>query len=122
MAAEREKSDLILAANLLKAQGRHQEAANRFAAAARIEEQLSATLLQQALRRKYLVHRFSALSCWAQAGNVYQAIMMGEELLAAPDLPAPLREHVQAYIQRTRTYLDRWVVHFVPDLLAVVPA
>ena len=56
------KSNLILEANLLKTQGQHQEAANRLAAAAHIEEQLSEKLLQQALKRKYFVHRFSALS------------------------------------------------------------
>ena len=120
--AEREKSTLILEAQLLRAQGQHQTAASRFAAAAQIEERLSDMLRGPALQRKYFIHRFSALSCWAQAGNVYQAITMGEELLAAPDLPEALRQQVQAYVQRVRTYLERWTMQFVPELSVAVPA
>ena len=115
---EREKSNLILEANLLKAQGQHQTAADRFAQAARIEEQLSDVLDRQGLRQKFFMHRFSALSCWVQAGNVYQALVMGEALLARNDLPEPLRVTLQAYLQLLRVRLERWVLQFAPEALS----
>ena len=115
---EARKSNLILEANLLKAQSQYQDAAERFAEAARIEERLSEVLLQKGLLDKYFVHRFSALSCWAQAGNIYQAIAMGEELLARADLPDHLRRHIQEHVQLLRTRRVRWLVEFVPQTVA----
>lgn len=112
---ETRKSNLILEANLLKAQGQHQDAADRFAEAAQIEERLSKLLLQKGLLNKYLVHRFSALSCWAQAGNVYQAIAMGEDLLRRTDLPENLRQDVEAYVRLLQTRRARWFVEFAPQ-------
>jgi len=113
------KSNLILEANLLKAQGQHQDAADRFAEAAQIEERLSEILLQKGLLDKYFTHRFSALSCWAQAGNIYQAIAMGEELLARADLPDSLCQRIQEYVRLLRSRRVRWFVEFAPtDVIA----
>lgn len=111
---ETRKSNLILKANLLKAQERYQDAADHFAEAAQIEEQLSKTLLQKGLLDKYFVHRFSALSCWAQAGDVYHAIALGEELLARADLPDPLRQRIEEYLRLLRARRVRWFAEFAP--------
>ena len=119
VADEARKSELILEANLLKAQGQYQDATDRFAEAARIEERLSEMLLQNKLLDKYFVHRFSALSCWAQAGNIYQAIAMGEEMLARPDLPGHLHQRIQEYVQLLRTRRVRWLVEFAPPAVPV---
>ena len=119
--AESKKSNLILKANLLKAQGQYQEAADCFAEAAQIEERLSEILMQQNLG-KYFIHRFSALSCWAQAGNVYQAIVMGEELLTNPKLPKRLRQRVQEYIKLVRSRRECWFTQFVPEMTTVAPS
>jgi hypothetical protein len=108
LAKEAHKSNLILEANLLKAQARHQEAADRFAQAAEIEEQLCKALLRKGLWDKYFVHRFSALSCWAQAGDVYRAIMLGDELLARADLPEPLRQRIEEYARLLQARRVRW--------------
>ena len=116
---EARKSNLILEANLLKAQECYQDAADRFAEAAQIEEQLGDTLLQKGWLDKYFVHRFSALSCWAQAGDVYRAIVLGEELLARPDLPAPLRRRIGEYVRLLRARRVRWFAEFAPVTAAV---
>jgi tetratricopeptide (TPR) repeat protein len=118
---ERHKSHLILEANLLKKQQRHQEAADKFAEAARIEERLSEVVAEKGLTDKYFVHRFSAASCWAQAGNVYQAIAMCNELLKHPDLPQRLRQRVEEYLQVLQARREQWVIQQVPDLAAAVP-
>jgi len=117
---ETRKSNLILEANLLKAQGRHQEAADQFAEAAQIEERLSEMLAEKGLMDKYFVHRFSAASCWAQAGNIYQAIVMCEELLARSDLPKGLRRRIQGHLQTFRARRDQWFVSLVPGVAAAV--
>jgi hypothetical protein len=57
---------------------------------------------------KYFVHRFSALSCWAQAGDVYRAIMLGDELLARADLPEPLRQRIEEYARLLQARRVRW--------------
>jgi len=115
---EARKSNLILEANLLKAQERYHDAADRFAEAAQIEERLSGVLLQKGLLDKYFVHCFSALSCWAQAGDVYHAIVLGEELLARADLPNPLRRRIEEYLQQLRTRRIRWFAEFSPVVAA----
>lgn len=117
---ETRKSNLILEANLLKAQGRHQEAADRFAEAAQIEERLSEMLVEKGLMDKYFVHWFSAASCWAQAGNIYQAIVMCEELLARSDLPEGLRQRIQEHLQILCARREQWFVSLVPDVAAAV--
>jgi hypothetical protein len=105
----------------LKKQQRHQEAADKFAEAARIEEHLSEVVAEKGLTDKYFVHRFSAASCWAQAGNVYQAIAMCNELLKHPDLPQRLRQRVEEYLQVLQARREQWVIQQVPDLAAAVP-
>lgn len=117
---EMRKSNLILEANLLKEQRRHQAAADQFAEAAQIEERLSEMLAEKGLVDKYFVHRFSAASCWAQAGNIYQAIVMCEELLARSDLPEGLRQRMQEYLQVLRVRREQWFVSLVPDVAAAV--
>jgi len=114
------KSNLILEANLLKAQHRYQDAADRFAEAAQVEERLSEELLQRGLLDKYFIHRFSALSCWAQAGDVYRAIVLGQELLTHPDLPDPLRQSIEDYVRLLRARRVRWFAEFAPAPAAAV--
>ena len=98
---EARKSSLILEAQLLRAQQRD-EAAPKFAQAAELEERLSELCEAKGLGEKSIVHRFSAASCWAQAGNFYRAITLCDELLAHADLPARLRQRVQDYVLTLR--------------------
>lgn len=108
IADEGRKSNLILEGNLLRAQGRVDEAAARLAEAAEIEERLGDQCEAQGLLEKASVHRFSAASCWAQAGNFYEAVVLGDALLARPDLPEALRARVQEYTQAIRRRRSEW--------------
>jgi hypothetical protein len=82
---EQKASNLILHAHLLKAQQQMSKSADLFAQAAALEEYLCIELEQKGLIPKMLSHAFSAVGCWAQAGNIHLAIERGEELLQRPD-------------------------------------
>ncbi|MBC8231227.1 hypothetical protein H8E77_16880 [bacterium] len=71
---EKETSGLILEANFLKSQQRRKESARKFAQAARLEMKNVDELLALGLLDLYYIHRFSAASCWTQAGSLYQAM------------------------------------------------
>ncbi len=105
---EARKSNLILEARLLREQARDDEAVANFAQAARIEESLGSRCLAQGLMEKSFIHRFSAASCWAQAGNFYQAIALCDELLACPDLPERLRRQIRDYTHTLRIRRAHW--------------
>jgi hypothetical protein len=106
---ERRKSSLILEANLLKAQGAFEAAAAKFASAAEIEEQLSAQLMTLNRPEKAFTHQFSALSCWAQAGNLYRAMTLGESLLQSESLAEPQRQQVNQYLQILHSRFANWM-------------
>jgi hypothetical protein len=107
-AEEARKSNLLLEAQLLRAEHRTDEAAIRFAQAADIEQRLSELCRAQGLQTEAWVHRFSAAGCWAQAGNFHEAITLGDELLAEVDLPAALRQRVQDYTATLRRRRQQW--------------
>jgi len=102
------KSNLLLESELLRATGRHIEAAQKHAQAAPIEERLTTICLDKGLLEKAWVHWYSAVGCWARAGNYHTAVTVGEALLARPDLPARLRQHVENYLGTLRTRLEQW--------------
>lgn len=54
------------------------------------------------------MHGFSAVSCWAQAGNFDRAIALGEQMLTEPGLSARLRSHIENYIQTLRRRRSAW--------------
>ncbi len=107
-AEEIRKSNLLLEAQLLRAQRQDEAAATRFAAAAEIEEALSDRCAALGLLEKSWLHRFSAASAWAQAGNFYQTIALCQELLARDDLPDALCRQVQDYGDKLRTRRAQW--------------
>jgi hypothetical protein len=49
------------------------------------------------------VHRFAALQSRALAGNVHDAIALGEEILARPDVPAAFGQRLRAYVELLRS-------------------
>ena len=105
---ERRKSNLLLEGRLLRDQGENEAAALRFAEAAAIEEQLSELSAEKGLTEKSRVHRFSAASCWAAAGNFYDALANCEPLLKQPDLPERLRVSVAEYSGVIRMRRAQW--------------
>jgi hypothetical protein len=113
-ADETAKSNLILEGQLLRDRQQPDEAAAKFAQAAEIEERLSETCEAKGLMEKAWVHRFSAVGCWALAGNIHDAISLGDSLLARPDLPERLRQRVHEYTQDLRRRRAQWFTGMVP--------
>ena len=111
---EARKSALILEARLLRKQLDEEAAADKLAEAARIEERLADACAAKGLVEKSLLHRFSAVSCWAQAGNFYRAIALGREVLLQPGLPERLRTRVEEYVQTLRQRRARWYQALAP--------
>ena len=115
---EKETSRLILEANLLKSSGRRKEAAQKFAQAADLEMKNGDELLALGLLDLYYIHQFSAASCLAQAGNLYQAIQMCENLRDGFELPPPLRQRIAGYLNVLETRMDQWLTAYAPDIVA----
>lgn len=107
-AEEARKSSLMLEAQLLREQGQVEAAAAKFAQAAEIEERLSDICGAKGLMEKSFVHRFSAASCWAQAGDSYHAITLCDDLLTRADLPERLRQHISDYAHTLRARRAQW--------------
>jgi hypothetical protein len=112
-ADEARKSNLILYAQVLRQQHEDEAAATQFAEAARLEGRLSDLCEAQGLMEKSLVHRFSAASCWAQAGDFYHAIALCDDLLARTDLPDRLRQRIAEYAQTLRDRRSHWYEELV---------
>jgi hypothetical protein len=91
-------------------------AAAKFAEAAAIEEQLGETCAKQHLQDKSFIHYFSAASCWAQAGNFYEAIALCDQLLASPELRDPPRTRIEQYADALRTCRVQWYGELVHQL------
>jgi hypothetical protein len=112
------KSELILRARLLREEQQYEAAAARFAQAAEIEERLSDLCEAKGLTEKAFMHRFSAASCWAQAGNFYDAIALCDYLLAQEHLPERLRQRVDEYVQTLRARRAEWYAGLVLETTA----
>lgn len=112
-ALEREKSRLLLEAHQLKAQKDLIEAAKRFAQAARYEEELAEWAMDQGFHDLHYLHAFSALSCWAQAGDPHRALEISQRLLKSDRLSEPQNVQLQAYYdaleQRWVSWMQEWV-------------
>lgn len=117
-ADEARKSGLILEARLLREEQEAEAAASKFAEAAGIEEQLSDRCEANGLWDKAWMHRFSAASCWAQAGNFYDAIALCDYLLAQERLPERLRQRVDEYVQTLRVRRAEWYAGLVLETTA----
>ena len=114
-AREAEKGNLILQARLLREQGQDEAAAERFAQAAAIEEELADRCAELGLVAKEFVHRYSAASCWAQAGDFHHAITLCDSLLARADLPERLREHIGKYAATLRARRSAWYADLLSE-------
>jgi hypothetical protein len=107
-ADEAHKSQLMLEAQLLRAQQQFEAAADKCAEAAVIEERLRDVCFAQGLRDKAFVHGFSAASCWAQAGDFYHAISLCNDLLEHTELPQRFRQRIYAYAKTLCARRAQW--------------
>lgn len=108
LADEARKSNLLLQAVLLRAQGQEDAAAAQFADAAAVEEGLAAQCRAQNLPEKARLHQFSAMSAWAQAGDFHHALTLSASLLADADAPETLRIRVQRFADALRARRPQW--------------
>jgi len=115
VAAERRKSNLILEANLLQYQGQYEAAADKFADAAEIEEQLANQLQALSKTEKAFIHHFSALSCWVQAGDLHRALVLGQQLLRDNNLSPNQRQQVSDYLSTLRGRLAQWMSQWASE-------
>lgn len=112
---ERRKSNLILEANLLQYQGQYEAAADKFATAAEIEELLASQLQTLGKTEKAFVHHFSALSCWAQAGDLHRALVLGQQLLRDNHLSTNQHQQVNDYLSTLRDRLAQWMSQWASE-------
>jgi hypothetical protein len=112
------KSHLIQEGRRLREQRQPDAAADRFARAATMEERLSEICAGKGLQEKSWQHLFSAVSCWAQAGNFHEAIGLGERLQGQTDLPPGLRQRVQEFTQVLRQRRAQWSADMAPTTTA----
>lgn len=112
-ANEARKSQLMLQAQMLQAQQEPEEAADKLAEAAAIEEHLRDLCIARGLTEKAFVHGFSAASCWAQAGDFHHAIVLCHELLAYTALPARLRQRIYRYVKTLCARRAQWYKELV---------
>lgn len=118
-AKEQLKSSLILEANLLKAQGEFEVAARRFAEAAEIEERLASELIGLGFQEKAFIHRFSAVSCWAQAGDLHRAVTLGEQMLRENNLTTAQSSHLEKYMETLHGRIVQWMSQWSLEPVAV---
>src|SRR5438067_1516263 len=107
-ADERLASEAILKARLLQDQQHPDEAAREYALAAGVELRLAEACEARGLSDKSWVHRFGSLRSRALAGNIHDAIALGEESLARPDVPAALRQRLREYVELLRIRRAQW--------------
>jgi len=112
-ANEARKSQLLLQAQMSQGQQKPEDAADKFAEAAVIEERLRDLCSAQGLTEKALVHGFSAASCWAQAGDFHHAIVLCHELLTHAELPARLRQRIHGYVKTLCARRAEWYKELV---------
>jgi hypothetical protein len=102
------KSNLLLQAALLRDRGDLEQASERFAAAAEIEERLAADAETRQEWEKALRLRYSAASGWAYAGDFHHALALLRALEANPKTPPVLRTRIYAFAERVQAQREQW--------------
>lgn len=102
------KSNLLLQAALLRAEGLEELAAARFAEAAALEEILTQWADEQGQPLRAARSQFSAASAWANAGNFYHALELLQSFEQRFDVPESLKAHARAFAEKLRTQRRHW--------------
>ena len=110
IARESAKSNLLLRARLLQAQGETENALALYLQAAEIEEELADYCSTIGLHEKSHIHRFGAASCWAKVGELQRALRICEVLLLESALSEPIRKAVEDFAGTLRERRRRWLV------------
>jgi len=102
------KSNLLLQAALSRDQGDQEQAAERFAVAAEIEERLAADAEARQEWEKALHLRYSAASGWAYAGDFHHALALLRTLEANAKTPPALRVRIHSFAERVQAQREQW--------------
>jgi hypothetical protein len=105
---ETRKSNLLLQAALLRAEGQEELAASRFAEAASLEEQLAQRAEAEGNAPRAIRSQFSAASAWANAGDFHHALTLLQTLEQRADAPEPLKALVRAFAETLRAQRRQW--------------
>ena len=105
---EVQKSNLLLQAALLRAEGQEELASSRFAEAATLEEQLAQRAEAEGDTLRAIRSHFSAASAWANAGDFHHALTLLQTLVQRADAPEPLRVRAQAFAETLRVQRRQW--------------
>lgn len=108
-ATEAQKSNLILEASFQYLQGHYEISARNFARAAELESDLAMQLLRMGQNEKAFHHSFSSISCWARAGDLHRALLLGEELLDNQQLTQSQQEQVRTYLDSLLNRMAQWM-------------
>ena len=106
---EEAKSRLLLEARLFKAQQRYQEVADNFARAADMEKRWAEWAETEGYQELAIIHRYSELSCWAQAGYPHRALRLIEQLLASSLLSIEQRTDLEQYQTSLNAQFLNWM-------------
>ncbi|MGC4045243.1 MAG: hypothetical protein QM758_15735 [Armatimonas sp.] len=88
-----QKSKLLIEARVLFEKGNEESAIDMYATAASLEEELMQECKAVSLWIKFFSHAFSAIHCWARAGNFYRARQICQMVLQHPELSEPQRQN-----------------------------
>ena len=102
------KSNLLLQAALLRAEGLEELSASRYAEAATLEEGLAQRADAEGDSARAIRSHFSAASAWANAGDFHHALTLLQILEERSDAPEPLKARVRAFAETLRTQRRNW--------------
>ena len=105
---EARKSELLLQAALLRAEGQEELAASRFAEAATFEERLAQRADADGDKVRACRSQFSAASAWANAGDFHHALTLLQSLEQSADVPEPFKTRIHAFAETLRVQRRRW--------------
>ena len=106
---EHKKSRLLFEARLLKGQQQYEKAADKFIQIADIERRWAEWAEKEDLGQLTIIHRYSELSCWAQAGNLYHVLRLIDNLLASAELSPEQRADLEEYQASLHYQFINWM-------------
>lgn len=105
---EKRKSELLLQAAMLRAEGQEKLAADRFAEAAAVEERLAQLADAEGLAERAARSHFSAATAWANAGDFYHALELLYTFEQRAGAPEALKARARAFAETLRAERRHW--------------
>jgi hypothetical protein len=109
MEMEHRKSRLLLEARLFKAQQHYQMVADNFAQVADMEREWAEWAESERMTALAIIHRYSELSCWAQAGYPHRSLHLVANLLDSDQLTSTQRSDLKQYQISLQYQFTNWM-------------